>query len=261
MRLRPKTVDSVALAGFCKFCKNDCRHLSFSAPPLKYTLSPSAQNRAAFNIVQNTKCTFSQMIYAAFCVSLEGKAEQYRNPSETLKIFTFGISQKKCSYFYNLSKVIWCLPLPINWPMSFLPPISIFLFGHLLLIPGDRHHSSGLHHQPVKSWSKVCQKKSLQLQYDMITWFDWTIRIFRKNFKNPSFNFLCIICQHEGAEYWYTGEVLKNSKVEKQMIMISTFGENIEKSRKENIEKQKSFEIFFKKWQWFYHVSNIYCCG
>ena len=36
---------------------------------------------------------------------------------------------------------------------------------------------------------------------------------------------------------------MKNSKVEKQMIMISTFGENIEKSRKENIEKQKSFEI------------------
>ena len=36
---------------------------------------------------------------------------------------------------------------------------------------------------------------------------------------------------------------MKNSKVEKQMIMISTFGEKIEKSRKENIENQKSFEI------------------
>ena len=174
MKLRPKTVDSVALAGFCKFCKNDCRHLSFSAPPLKYTLSPSAQNRAAFNIVQNTKCTPSQMIYAAFCVSLEGKAEKYRNPSKTLEIFTLGISQKKCSYLYNLSKVIWCLPLPINWPMSFLPPISIFLFGHLLLIPGDRHHSSGLHHQPVKSWSKVCQKKfpSITIWYDNMVWLN-----------------------------------------------------------------------------------------
>ena len=99
MKLRPKTVDSVALAGFCKFCKNDRRHLSFSAPPLKYTLSPSAQNRAAFNIVQNTKCTLSQMIYAAFCVSLEGKVEKYRNASKKLEIFTIGISQKNALIF------------------------------------------------------------------------------------------------------------------------------------------------------------------
>ena len=132
-------------------------------------------------------------------------------------------SHKLTNVFFasHLNISLWSPPPYPRWPPSLIwaPPSA----GQILV--------------------KSLPKKSLQLQYDMITWFDWTIRIFRKNFKNPSFNFLSIICQHEGAEYWYTGEVLKNSKVEKQMIMISTFGEKIEKSRKENIEKQKSFEI------------------
>ena len=50
----------------------------------------------------------------------------------------------------------------------------------------------------------------------------------------------------------------ENSKVEKQMIMISTFGENIEKSRKENIEKQKSFEILQNRL--FQKVAMILSC-
>ena len=50
--------------------QNRRQHLSLSAPPLKSTLSTSAQTRATFNIVLNTKCTFFQKIYAEFCSEL-----------------------------------------------------------------------------------------------------------------------------------------------------------------------------------------------
>ena len=53
--------------------QNRRQHLSLSAPPLKSTLSTSAQTRATFNIVLNTKCTFFQKIYAEFCSELLNK--------------------------------------------------------------------------------------------------------------------------------------------------------------------------------------------
>ena len=61
--LQPKTVTLVAFG----ILQNRRQHLSLSAPPLKSTLSPSAQARATFNIVLNTKCTFFQKIYPEFC--------------------------------------------------------------------------------------------------------------------------------------------------------------------------------------------------
>ena len=67
--LQPKTVTLVAFG----ILQNRRQHLSLSAPPLKSTLSPSAQTRATFNIVLNTKCTFFQKIYAEFCSELFNK--------------------------------------------------------------------------------------------------------------------------------------------------------------------------------------------